>query len=113
MTEIKGDFPPVIFESPNGRWAVTGSTWIAIGPDVTLDQVRDMWVNTSLRYKKMPSVNTLPKKQLSVVVQSSTNPSITYTIEYNGHSWSCTCTGFGFRRKCRHIEAQKKLIENQ
>jgi hypothetical protein len=31
----------------------------------------------------------------------------TYTVEYNisGHFLSCSCIGFGYRRKCRHVDA--------
>ena len=27
-----------------------------------------------------------------------------YTIEKNGSRLSCTCTGFRFKRKCRHVD---------
>ena len=28
-----------------------------------------------------------------------------YMVEYNGKSLSCTCTGYSFRGKCKHIAA--------
>jgi hypothetical protein len=28
----------------------------------------------------------------------------TYTVRVRAGQWFCSCPGFGFRRKCRHIE---------
>ena len=37
----------------------------------------------------------------------------TYTVTKNGSKWSCDCTGFTFRRTCKHISIkQKELLEN-
>lgn len=33
-----------------------------------------------------------------------------YTVEYNGNFLSCNCTGFGFRRKCKHVDAVVKSL---
>jgi hypothetical protein len=33
-----------------------------------------------------------------------------YTVQLQGKSLSCTCTGFSFRGKCKHIEAVSKQI---
>ena len=27
----------------------------------------------------------------------------TYTVTHDGHVWGCSCPGFGWRRKCRHV----------
>lgn len=109
-TKIKSDMPPVIFESKNGRWAVSGSVWIAIGPDVTLDQVRSMWIDTSSQYKDMKTPK--PKEVISVPVKSSRSE-ITYIVTYDGTRWKCDCLGFQFNRDCRHIKEQKRILDNQ
>lgn len=31
-----------------------------------------------------------------------------YNVSFSSAGWSCTCTGFGFRRRCRHIDEKKK-----
>lgn len=31
-----------------------------------------------------------------------------YTVVLNNNRFTCTCTGFGFRRKCKHVEAVAK-----
>lgn len=33
-----------------------------------------------------------------------------HTIRYERGEWSCTCDGFKFHKKCKHIEAEKKKI---
>ena len=40
------------------------------------------------------------------VLGSKGNP---YTVSMHNGSWTCSCPGFGWRRKCKHIEAQKAL----
>jgi hypothetical protein len=30
-----------------------------------------------------------------------------YTVTYRNDSYSCSCPGYGWRRKCRHIESVK------
>jgi len=36
-----------------------------------------------------------------------------YNVEYNtlGHYFVCSCVGFGYRRKCRHVDAVAKKIQ--
>lgn len=35
-----------------------------------------------------------------------------YNVSLKGGQWDCSCTGWGFRRKCRHVEeAKNKNIE--
>jgi len=32
----------------------------------------------------------------------------TYSVEYKNGTWSCTCTGFSYRKRCRHITETKE-----
>ena len=34
-----------------------------------------------------------------------------YLVRLENNYWSCGCVGFGFRRKCKHIEAAKEQYE--
>jgi hypothetical protein len=43
-------------------------------------------------------INNKPK---TVVVKGSKGA--TYTVSNSGKGWNCTCTGFQFRKKCKHI----------
>ena len=37
----------------------------------------------------------------------SSNGKETYTVTNNAGSWSCTCVGFQYHRRCKHIVAKK------
>ena len=39
--------------------------------------------------------------------QSQTNEGMVYTTTFNPDGWvSCTCPGFFYRQKCRHVEVK-------
>lgn len=108
--KIKSHIPPTIFESKNGRWAVSGSIWLSIGPNVTLDDVRAMWEDTSPLIRKEP----LPLGQRNYQeweVKSSSTKEV-YTVKLVYGNWSCSCIGFGYRHKCKHIENQRVILNN-
>jgi hypothetical protein len=42
----------------------------------------------------------------TIMVQGSTGKS--YTLTEQGKSWTCTCSGFSFRGKCKHLESVPK-----
>ena len=48
---------------------------------------------------------TTPEHTLTNVVATiaGSNGSV-YSVSKSGHTYSCTCTGFQFRRKCKHVE---------
>lgn len=97
MVKIKSFLPPTIVETFSGRWMVADGNWLAIPTTVTLEMVRSAWVRD------------IPKKQVYdnnkwKVKGSKGN---TYTVSITNNNWSCTCTGFEFHRKCKHIEQVK------
>jgi uncharacterized Zn finger protein len=50
--------------------------------------------------------NTIPKNNTRVFkVQSKEKE---YFVELSDYNYSCTCTGFNFRGKCKHIDAVAK-----
>ena len=94
---IKSFLPPTIVETQNGRWAVAGSQWLPIPKTVTLEMVRAAWIPDR------------PKKQVFKSGNWKVNGSKgdSYTVTNVNGQWNCTCTGFGFRRKCKHIDSIK------
>jgi len=103
IPKIKSFLPPTSMESSNGRWAVAGNQWLPIPKNVTLDMLRNAWIPDR------------PKKQISKPGQWTIKGSKgdSYTVTSKDGQWNCTCTGFGFRRKCKHIESAKSLIINK
>ena len=77
------------------KWAISGQHWIEVPDDMTLDRVGEyMVVDDRFTPSQLTEVLTYD------VVGSKGN---TYTVTNDRGSWTCTCAGFGFRRKCRHI----------
>jgi len=91
---------PMLYTDRSGqKWAVSGQHWVEVPDTLTLDQVG--------KYMIMEPYET-PAQAADVVsyeVQGSKGN--TYNVTDNGGTWTCTCPGFGWRRKCKHVEAQK------
>jgi hypothetical protein len=32
-----------------------------------------------------------------------------YNVKHENEVWECTCVGFGYRRKCKHVEKAKEM----
>jgi len=87
---------PMLYTDGNGqKWAVSGQFWLPVDETATLDSIDHIMV-----YKPRSAPET-PSSVQSWQVQGSTGKS--YTVTYDGHVWGCTCAGFGWRGKCRHI----------
>jgi hypothetical protein len=103
--------PPCIVNGYDKRFAVyTGTTgsWIRITQDVTLDDVRSIW-------QKWEPVKTEEQKRFEAEKPQSweilaSNKKSTYTVTLSHGNFSCSCVGFGFYKKCKHIEEAKKKI---
>lgn len=46
------------------------------------------------------------EKPVAKAVEVQGSGGKTYYLTQNGARWMCTCPGFQFRHKCRHVEAQ-------
>ena len=94
-TSVEVSMNPVLFTAISGqRYAVSGSVWIPVPSDTTRDDLP--------RYMtwKAPSAPEIVPEQRWTVTGSKGD---TYTVRSLDGQWSCSCPGFGFRRKCRHI----------
>ncbi len=97
---IKVTWPPMLYTDRSGqKWAVSGQHWVEVPDTLTLDQVGEYMV---VAERKEPA--PLVEVRTYDVVGSKGD---TYTVTDNGGTWTCTCPGFGWRRKCKHVEAQK------
>ena len=97
---IKVTWPPMLYTDTRGqKWAVSGQHWIEVPDDMTLARVGQyMVVDDRFTPPQLAEVLTYD------VVGSKGN---TYMVTNDRGNWTCTCAGFGFRRKCRHITEVK------
>jgi hypothetical protein len=95
-------YPPVIVNFITGRSmlfhdAEGGS--IRIADDVTPDDAVAIWVEYQLKQQVFKG---------SAQYQIASSSGSTYTVTLQNNNWSCTCPGFGFRKRCRHLEQAKQ-----
>jgi hypothetical protein len=91
---------PMLYTDRSGqKWAVSGEHWIEVPGTLTLDEVGKYMI---VEQRETPA---LSRDVRTWQVQGSKGN--TYAVTDNGGTWTCTCAGFGWRRKCKHVEAQK------
>jgi len=90
---------PAIANLPRGKVVVCNEGWIPVPDNFTYNDVRKYWKKAVLKSQA--------KDKIITVKSSSSNQKYTITIERGGYH--CTCPGFGFRRKCKHVD-QIKLV---
>lgn len=97
-------YPPVIVNFLTGRTMIfhdkEGGS-VRIADDVTYEDGDSIWVR-------------LPENRETQVFKGDAqydipgSSGLPYTVILNRGQWTCSCPGFGFRRKCRHIETAKQ-----
>ena len=104
MEPVIVDAPPTILRMPwkNKTYAVSGGTWLEVPSGTTLSNVGQYMVFRGWDRPESIDPN-------SWEVRGSTGK--IYTVKQsNEGTWSCTCPGYGFRRRCKHVEnARRKL----
>jgi hypothetical protein len=91
---------PMLYTDMSGqKWAVSGEHWIEVPDTLTLGEVGKYMI---VEHTEIPAQTGVVR---SWQVQGSKGN--TYTVSDNGGTWTCSCPGFGWRRKCKHVEAQK------
>ena len=95
MFTIKGTLNPTVINTVDGTFAVSGSNWVDVPVGTKLKNIK--WVNTSPKIKK--------SKPMSWKVKD-------YTVIFNEDFYSCTCLGYTYRRKCKHIKQISDSFKN-
>ena len=95
MIKIKGYMNPTVINTVDGTFAVSGSNWVDVPVGTKLKDIN--WVNTSPKIKK--------SKPMSWKVKD-------YTVIFNKDFYSCTCLGYTYRRKCKHIKQISDSFKN-
>jgi hypothetical protein len=96
---ITVDVPPAIFTSHRGiRYGIAGSIWVEVPEGTTLDDLSAYMVYKPRKASVIPGENSWRVKGSKGNI---------YTVKLSQGIYSCSCPGYGFRRKCRHIEEIK------
>ena len=96
---IEVSMPPALFTNADGiRYAIAGSAWVEVPPETTFDELHK-YMTDKPREVQRPAGEKVWK-----VEGSKGN---IYTVKLSDGAYSCTCPGFSYRRKCRHIEGVK------
>lgn len=93
--------PPALANLPSGRYAVAGSTWIKVPHDTRFEDLDKYMV---MERKRSESPSDASERVWAVVGSKGAH----YTVRANHGRYTCTCPGFGWRGKCKHIEQVKK-----
>jgi hypothetical protein len=102
MNPVEVEWPPVLTTVGSGqRYAISGGTWIPVSADTTFDDLSKYMV---VKRRESPSDGS----QGSWQVEGSKGA--IYTVKAVSGDFTCTCPGFGWRRKCKHIENIKKEV---
>lgn len=105
--KIKSSFPPGISVINNITYVIPG--WHIVPNGTTLSDINTCWekeefINPNNHvnvYKNLPINETIVSKRTGEKYN---------VISNDGLYWKCTCMGFSFRGKCKHIESVKNQI---
>ena len=85
MIEIRGYMRPTVVNTISGTYAVSGSNWISVPHGTALKDIK--WIK--------PKVEVYNSREWKVK---------NYIVKYSsGGFYSCTCLGYIYHRKFRHI----------
>jgi hypothetical protein len=99
MKPIEVTIPPALLTLPSTgkRYIVSGDVWVEVPLQTTRSDLD--------KYVTLTSVSTPPQNVQTWEVEGSRGN--LYKLTRTGEAWTCSCTGFAYRRRCRHIEATK------
>jgi len=100
-TIFKSFLPPAMTTLNGITYVVPG--WHIVPEGTTLEEVNKHWVKDELTNEPI----IIPDHEISETVISQRTGEA-YTVQFSGRYWSCTCMGFGFRGRCKHVEQVKQ-----
>lgn len=102
MIIFKSPYRPAITALGDNTFVVGGDvSWLKVPAGTTLEQIK--WI--APRIKKV----VRPKEFVREVPSSRGDKTYTVRVRTDGVK-SCTCSGFMYRRRCRHIDEYKKEL---
>jgi len=104
--KIECTFPPALSKIGDKRYLCgTGGPWIEVPMDTKIEEVMKRWVKPE-KTTILDELDAIDTEDKEYQVENSKKNGFYTVTNKNGH-WSCTCPGYGYRRKCRHIEEKK------
>tara|TARA_Y100000296_G_C5038740_1_gene188679 strand:+ start:245 stop:577 length:333 start_codon:yes stop_codon:yes gene_type:complete len=103
---IKSQYPPAISRYKGVVRIVGGNKSITLDHDISFNEL-DKYMIQNLSFN-----NKQTKVKSDTEWQIIGSKGDEYTIKCTNGSWSCTCMGYGFRRRCKHISKKKQEIKN-
>lgn len=105
IKKIESVLPPTVITSPKDgtRYFVCGGIWQEVSQDFTLQDAYNNWLKKSYTNKSV-------QNQEKIVKVKSSDGKKVYTVVVSANKVSCSCTGFGFRNKCKHVD---KVIQDE
>lgn len=103
--------PPSIVNTVDKRFAVfTGNNgnWINIDKTVTLDDLYTIWQRWEPTKSQEEKRLEIEKPRTWEILAS--NKKSFYKVQLYQGKFSCSCVGFGYYKKCKHIEEAKKSL---
>ena len=99
MKPVEVTWNPALTTGVDGkRYAISGSTWIEVPSDTTFDEL-PMYMVVKKRE------GSQKRGEGSWHVKGSRGAD--YRVSLRQGQWSCTCPGFGWRRRCKHVEEKQ------
>ena len=104
MEPLLVDIPPTILRIPweDKTYVVSGSTWVQVPSGTTLEEASKYMVFRGWQTGDSANPSSWP-------VKGSTGKEYTVNLLKEGF-YTCSCPGYSFRRKCKHIEQIKKSL---
>jgi len=99
---VKVTWPPCLSTFGDKRYAISGNVWIEVPSDTAFDDLHRI-----MSWEAPEAV--VPEPDQSWEVQGSKGNK--YAVRLSKGVWSCSCPGYSFRRKCRHIEGLKDEVK--
>lgn len=103
--KITSTYPPAIWTKADGSKVIVAGTIIAVNNKPWTKgayvKIKSFVEKSQIVWER--SSKTIPVKEMTYTVRGSKGDVYKVTRRTNG-SWFCSCTGFHYRKTCRHIQ---------
>ena len=99
MKPVEVTWNPALTTGQDGkRYAISGSVWVEVPPETTFEDLPMYMV-----VKQCEDIQQQGEESWQVTGSRGSS----YTVSLRQGQWSCSCPGFGWRRRCKHVEEKQ------